>query len=627
MASFFIYILKWAISLSLLYSLYGLFLRKETFHTFNRTVLLAILVFGMVIPLCEFTAPHATIASTGFSQIETSIAAQAADADAGAVAVGAYPEVAVTPSDGTASIHWNLTRVILLIYSLGLVFFWVRYAVRLFLLIKIIARSKRCSDCRMPKYVTLLINNKVEIPFSWFGWIVMNETDMHETSSTILAHELIHVRHRHSVDILLCDFTANMLWFLPLSWMLRHDMRDVHEYEADQTVVLSGANPTDYQMLLINKATGTGLQPLANGFNQCSIKKRLLMMYRKQSNKMARLKVLYILPLAGIALAAFAKPAIINDVSEELRAEEQKAPLLSPVQIVTNQSETTLAVSAKPTETVPGNDKDLAVDDERPVVSLVVSEKNGPRLVGANVLVKDKYGRIVAAAITDANGNAKINVPDGGETLAVSYVGYDTYVYNSVAALLKVKPNMYGLGVALVPSLNLPAISVVGYPAALDTASLSAKAEPEPVLKNNNASKKDGTFEIVETLPRWANGPNDLATDISKEIMYPEQACIYQDEAKVTVEFIVDKNGFLLAAKAIDVEDLKPLPESLYAKAKDGDVYAQERIIQHEDVIELFKGEAKRTVRTLVGKWTPGSQNGEAVNCKMQIPITFKMAN
>lgn len=64
-------------------------------------------------------------------------------------------------------------------------------------------------------------------------------------------------------------------------------------------------------------------------------------MYRKQSNKMARLKVLYILPLAGIALAAFAKPAIINDVSEELRAEEQKAPLLSPVQIVTNQSETT----------------------------------------------------------------------------------------------------------------------------------------------------------------------------------------------------------------------------------------------------------------------------------------------
>ena len=115
MASFFIYILKWAISLSLLYSLYGLFLRKETFHTFNRTVLLAILVLGMVIPLCEFTAPHATIASTGFSQIETSIAAQAADADAGAVAVGAYPEVAVTPSDGTASIHWNLTRVILLI--------------------------------------------------------------------------------------------------------------------------------------------------------------------------------------------------------------------------------------------------------------------------------------------------------------------------------------------------------------------------------------------------------------------------------------------------------------------------------------------------------------------------------
>ena len=148
------------------------------------------------------------------------------------------------------------------------------------MLARIIVGSRRCRDFRMPEYSTLLINNKVTVPFSWFGWIVMNETDMNETLSTILAHELTHVRHCHSADMLLCDFTANMLWFLPLSWMLRHDMRDVHEYEADKAVVLSGTNPTDYQMLLINKATGTGLQPLANGFNQCSIKKRLVMMYR-----------------------------------------------------------------------------------------------------------------------------------------------------------------------------------------------------------------------------------------------------------------------------------------------------------------------------------------------------------
>lgn len=617
MASFFIYILKWAISLSLLYSLYGLFLRKETFHTFNRTVLLAILVLGMVIPLCEFTAPHATIASTGFSQIETSIAAQAADADAGAVAVGAYPEVAVTPSDGTASIHWNLTRVILLIYSLGLVLFWVRYAVRLFLLIKIIARSKRCSDCRMPKYVTLLINNKVEIPFSWFGWIVMNETDMHETSSTILAHELTHVRHRHSVDILLCDFTANMLWFLPFSWMLRHDMRDVHEYEADQTVVSSGTNPTDYQMLLINKATGTGLQPLANGFNQCSIKKRLLMMYRKQSNKMARLKVLYILPLAGIALAAFAKPAIINDVSEELRAEEQKAPLLSPVQIVTNQSETT-APAEPAVEVSVADETDETIVQDDPVIKVNVKEKGGDYLSMANVLILDENNRIVANGITDLNGNAEVKIPKGGKTLQVSYVGFDTFK-TPVSHLEKVGASA-SIEIELVPGINIPSVMVIGYPISTDTAVVGESVPASEVTTT------DGTvYKIIESMPEWEGGPGAMAKYISSEIRYPELACKYREEARLTVEFIIDKHGLLLNPQVVDVEYPNPIPESIYEKAMEGDIYAMERRTAHEDVLDQFKAEAKRVVRSLAGKWTPGTQHGKPVNCKVRIPISFVM--
>ncbi|MCQ2077125.1 MAG: hypothetical protein MJZ20_08940 [Bacteroidaceae bacterium] len=137
----------------------------------------------------------------------------------------------------------------------------------------------------MPKFVTLLINNKVQIPFNWFDWIVMNENDLHVGTSSIIIHELTQIRRHHSLDVFLCDFTSNMLWFLPISWMLSHDMRDIHEYEADQAVMLPGSNPIEYQMLLINKSTGRGLQPLANGFNQCSIKKRLVMMYRKNQTK------------------------------------------------------------------------------------------------------------------------------------------------------------------------------------------------------------------------------------------------------------------------------------------------------------------------------------------------------
>ena len=102
-------------------------------------------------------------------------------------------------------------------------------------------------------------------------------------------------------------------------------------------------------------------------------------------------------------------------------------------------------------------------------------------------------------------------------------------------------------------------------------------------------------------------------------------ACIYREEANVTIEFVVDKYGNQLATKVSDIEDRTPLPQSTYDKAKDGDIYAQERISLHEDVLDQFKTEAKRVVRNLAGKWTPGTQRGEPVNCKMHVPISFVM--
>lgn len=619
MASFFIYILKWAISLALLYSLYGLFLRKETFHTFNRTVLLCILVLSMVMPFCVFTTSHETFASAGFSQIETSISMYTADGEDSAF--GMFPEVVATPSVDVTSMHWNVTRVILLIYSLGLVFFWIRYAVRIVVLARIIVGSRRCRDFRMPEYSTLLINNKVTVPFSWFGWIVMNETDMNETLSTILAHELTHVRHCHSADMLLCDFTANMLWFLPLSWMLRHDMRDVHEYEADKAVVLSGTNPTDYQMLLINKATGTGLQPLANGFNQCSIKKRLVMMYRKQSNKMARLKVLYILPLAGIALAAFARPAIINDVSEVLKAEEAKAPLLLPSQIVTNEAAPVSVIPTEQTAEISVTDEtDELVPDDNPVIKVNVRDGD-ESLQMANVLILDKNNRIVAHGITDLNGNAELRIPKGGETLQVSYVGYNAF--NQRISHLKQAGTSVtaSINVVLVPAIDTPTIMVIGKSVPSDTADVTSV----PVTSPETDIVVDTVFSIVESMPEWGDGSETLAQYVVRQIKYPELACVYHEEAIVTVEFVVDKNGSQLVTKVVDIVDRTPLQESIYDNAKKGDIYAQERINAHEDVLDQFRAEARRVVRSLAGKWTPGTQYGKPVNCKLRVPISFIM--
>lgn len=620
MASFFIYILKWAISLALLYSLYGLFLRKETFHTFNRTVLLCILVLSMVMPFCVFTTSHETLTSSSFSQIETAITSSTFLSEGKSTSVAVYPEISVTPKAETSSFHLNLPRILILIYALGLVFFWLRYAVSFFSLAKVIAGSSKCKDSRLPKCATFLTNNKVQIPFSWFNWIVMNENDLKGPSSIII-HELTHVRRHHSLDMLLCDFASNMLWFLPFSWMLRHDMRDVHEYEADRAVVLSGTNPTDYQMLLINKATGTGLQPLANGFNQCSIKKRLVMMYRKQSNKMARLKVLYILPLAGIALAAFARPAIINDVSEVLKAEEAKAPLLLPSQIVTNEAAPVSVIPTEQTAEISVTDEtDELVPDDNPVIKVNVRDGD-ESLQMANVLILDKNNRIVSHGITDLNGNAELRIPKGGETLQVSYVGYNAF--NQRISHLKQAGTSVtaSINVVLVPAIDTPTIMVIGKSVPVDTADVTSV----PVTSPETDIVVDTVFSIVESMPEWGDGSETLAQYVVRQIKYPELACVYHEEAIVTVEFVVDKNGSQLVTKVVDIVDRTPLQESIYDNAKKGDIYAQERINAHEDVLDQFRAEARRVVRSLAGKWTPGTQNGKPVNCKLRVPISFIM--
>ena len=345
------------------------------------------------------------------------------------------------------------------------------------------------------------------------------------------------------------------------------------------------------------------------------------MMYRKQSNKMARLKVLYILPLAGIALAAFARPAIINDVSEVLKAEEAKAPLLLPSQIVTNEAASVSVIPTEQTAEISVTDEtDELVPDDNPVIKVNVRDGD-ESLQMANVLILDKNNRIVAHGITDLNGNAELRIPKGGETLQVSYVGYNAF--NQRISHLKQAGTSVtaSINVVLVPAIDTPTIMVIGKSVPVDTADVTSV----PVTSPETDIVDDTVFSIVESMPEWGDGSETLAQYVVRQIKYPELACVYHEEAIVTVEFVVDKNGSQLVTKVVDIVDRTPLQESIYDNAKNGDIYAQERVNAHEDVLDQFRAEARRVVRSLAGKWTPGTQNGKPVNCKLRVPISFIM--
>ena len=113
-----------------------------------------------------------------------------------------------------------------------------------------------------------------------------------EKQRAIIVHEMSHIQRWHSADMMLCDFTINMLWWLPVSWMLRNDLRNVHEYEADSCVLASGVDSTLYQQLIIEKATSKSKRTIANNFNQSEVKNRLAVMLRGKSKRKSLLKLL-----------------------------------------------------------------------------------------------------------------------------------------------------------------------------------------------------------------------------------------------------------------------------------------------------------------------------------------------
>ena len=162
-------------------------------------------------------------------------------------------------------------------------------------------------------------------PFSWMHWIVIARKDLEENGREILIHELAHIRNRHSWDLLLADLCIFVQWFNPAAWLLKQELQNIHEYEADETVLREGVNARNYQMLLIKKAVGTKLYSIANSFNHSSLKKRITMMLKEKSNPWARAKYLYILPLAALAVTAFARPEV-SAVADEISAVKVIAP-------------------------------------------------------------------------------------------------------------------------------------------------------------------------------------------------------------------------------------------------------------------------------------------------------------
>ena len=287
MTEFLTYDLKVAVLIAVFYMFYRLMLARETFHHVNRLVLLLTAVASYVLPLCVITI-HETVTIQRTAN----------------VAVGAWQAEAVV--EQPAMPLWQIVLPILFIIGIALTLFHTLWS--LFRIIRLIKHSEQ--HPQEDGTIICVTGNAALSPFSWMHYIVMNRSDYETNDATILAHERGHIYLRHSWDLILVDTLTALQWFNPAMWMLRSDLRAIHEYEADAAVLSQGINARQYQYLLITKAAGIGGYSLVNGISHSTLKNRINMMLHTKSNRRSLLKLLALLPIIGITLAVNAEKVV-----------------------------------------------------------------------------------------------------------------------------------------------------------------------------------------------------------------------------------------------------------------------------------------------------------------------------
>ena len=494
MGAFFVYILKSSLCLAVFYLFYRLLLSKETFHRCNRIALLSIILLSYILPLATITTNQHTMVSTAVTTVEDLLIMYEQNV---------VPNQGLQPEFG---FPWQETLIIS--YVAGAIFFILCHLWSLGRMLYFIRHNQRK---QLPDGTLLIIHSCNFAPFSWMKYIVISQADLKENGHDILLHEQAHIRNHHSWDLLLVEVCSWLQWFNPAIWLLKQELQNIHEYEADEEVLRQGIDARQYQMLLIKKAVGARLYSIANSFNHSSLKKRITMMIRKKSNPWARAKYLYVLPLAAVTVAAFARPEISKPLDE-----------ISSVKV--NDLSAVLETYA---------DKNVSNPAEKTKLKMKVVDEEGKPIIAATVLVANTTN----GTLTDENGNFTLEV-GSDQSIQVAYIGMSTVTMSVKDCLKKADQT-----IVLTESDTKKDVKVVA-------------SAPQAVTSD------DQTFSVVEQMPEYPGGMRAGLEFMARNLRYPTKAREAGKQGRVIVQFVVRKDGSLS-----DFKVLRPVDPWLDAEA------------------------------------------------------------
>ena len=458
-----IYAIKSAICLALLYLPYTLLMRRDTFHAFNRVLLLSIVVLSLVLPLFKPLSflPQGEMIPNPIESLEKNLQhsltyrveseeeltltnnTPSPNLTQGGETIRMETTIVTSPSGeverGAGEPIWP--TILVLIYIIGVVVCIAWKAFQLVRLYRYIPSNCLWKDTIDGIQVYAHFDDVC--PFSWMNTVVITDEDF-KNNLSVMQHERAHIRLHHSWDNLFVSFVEVLQWFNPCIWMLDYSLREVHEYEADASVLSHGVTLQNYQSLLIRKAMGTSSYAFANGFNHSLLKKRIKMMMKKKSNRWSSTKALYLLPVAAIALAAFATP----EFTEKANAVSESGPFISSLKEDVQLSpfngegaEEPSSIEEQPIEAPVNVAPEIEeIPDIKPgdTITGTVVDENGVPIQMVSIEEFDENWKYFGATVTDINGRFSYKIRDLAHFLRITTSRFESLKLKATCPTLNV---------------------------------------------------------------------------------------------------------------------------------------------------------------------------------------------
>ena len=599
-SSLLLYSIKSAIVLTLLYLPYMLMLRRESFFRFNRMVLLGILLLSLTLPLCNvswMSLDHQPVVQ----------AAQVQMLELG-IPVHVLPEVMVMP-EGTAmpeASRFSVFMIVSLIYIIGMALLLV---VRLWQVGRLQFGLRRGALWQQEEQgIRVYCHAEDVAPFSWMRSIVISQDDYDEAGREIMLHEMGHIRACHSWDVVLLTLVQMVQWWNPLVYVLGISLRDVHEYEADDYVLRQGVSAQAYQLLIIKKAVGSGSYAFANSFKHSLTKKRITMMQKIKSNPWMRSKALYVIPVAALALSAFATPKFV-------------APIEGAVS----------KLEGKVTE----NSSNLQASEEK---RKVVEVKNVSKVIvdGKEMAPKEAMKAVQGKEIQ----NSLTTQPDGSEALSIKTrpkealivlngkvletKAIDVTSEEQLSKLLNVNPEEIESITCLQKDAATAKWGDKGSNGAIVITTKAAKKATQPSNRDVTVHNPDSIYNVVAVNASFPGGDEGCFKFIAEKMRYPKLCQEFGVSGRVIISFVVEKDGSITEIKKVRAPG-KELSEVEVASYKKDHPDSTEKLEAGQDLGELLYEEGVRVLKQMP-KWKPAQdKDGNVVRSRFNLPIFFRL--